>query len=195
MKLRKSSKPNSSTNSGVSTSKSSLNDAKPFSQQFDYHLHDVPIQRRPIAKPPTGQVLVHFGDMQPFPVDFYARESISDFRERIEQISKLPMKNYTIACRNGTMTDDKSIDDYNLSDQSTVVIFEKGCERAMHIKARDGWLKSRQTRKRGSLPVNMKFLTDLKVVKKPQVDLKKDKGMVTCPSVETFLNQMSIDCL
>ena len=193
MKLSKS-KPNSTKNSLSDNPKSSLNDTKPFYQQFDYHLQDVPIQRRATTRPPTGQVLVHFGDLAPFPVDFWARESVAEFRKRVEQVSNLPMKHYTIACRHGTMTDDKSVDDYSLQDKSAVVIFEKGCERAMHIKARDGWIKSRQTRNRGSLPVDMRFLSDLSIVKKPRIDLKKDKGLISYVSVETFLNNMSIDC-
>ena len=61
-------------------------------------------------------------------------------------------------------------------------------------KAREGWLKSRDTRIPGVMPTDLNFLSEISLVKKPKIMIKtKPKQVATYPSVETFLNQMSVD--
>ena len=96
------------------------NELKPMVQQIDLHLQDVEIQHRAIQKPPTGTVIVHFQDTPGFEVDFYDRESVKSLRTRIEKLTKLPMKDYTLACKSGTMLDEKGLDEYNIISQAHI---------------------------------------------------------------------------
>ena len=173
---------------------SNKTDLKPLVQQIDLHLQDIEIQPRSIQKPPTGTVIVYFPDTPGFEVDFYSRESVKSLRTRIEKLTKLPMNEYTLACKSGTMLDDKGLDEYNIVPQSNIIVFEKGAQMKIQKKAREGWLESRKTRIAGVKSTNLNFLKEISTTKRPKIMIKpKQKQLATCPSVETFLNQMSSD--
>ena len=64
-------------------------ETKPFSQQFDYHLQDVPIQRRKKNFIPDGIILIFCPGIKEFEVYYRKREPIEELRQMIEEKIKI----------------------------------------------------------------------------------------------------------
>ena len=100
MKLSTSISINSSSAVGFKSAKSIVSnastDAKPFSQQFDFHLADVPIQRRKTNFIPAGIVSIYFPGIPEFEIYFRNREPVEELRKEIEDKIQISISNYYV---------------------------------------------------------------------------------------------------
>lgn len=176
--------------------KAPTTDFKSFTAQFENPMPNVNEYRRKYNKPPTGKLLVHFLDNPSFEVDFYIKETVQDLKNRIQQISKLEIFNYNIVCKNGTMKDDHTLDEYKLKANTRIVIVEKGAVSAQRKLTRERWLELSKCRSCGVSRTDLNFLNNLGPYRQTRLAIKvkpKEKGKLG--DVQTFFNELTLDQL
>jgi hypothetical protein len=140
--LLPSDRPTSSSRAGQSD--------QPFAQQFNYHLQDLPIVRRSQPPKPDGRLAVHLPDLSSVEVEYNRRETIENFRARIQVAAPgLRISDYYVVSRHGLIADGMTLDEYFLTPGSDLVLIRKGIGTRQQLISRRFWLKSRESADHG----------------------------------------------
>ena len=119
-------------------------------QQINFHLQDVAIVRSKYAPKPDGTLKVHLPNITSVDVEFKKRESVEEFRERLQGVlPELKVENYYLVCGRGTIEDGTTLDDYLLTPGTDVLLVRKGIKNRQQLANRRFWLRSRDCAKRG----------------------------------------------
>ena len=122
----------------------------PGQQQINFHLQDVEIVRRKYVPKPDGTLKVHLPNISSVDVEFKRRESVEEFRERLqESLPDFDVSKYYLVCAKGTIDDGKTLDEYFLTPGADVLLVRKGIKNRQQLANRRFWLRSRDCAKRG----------------------------------------------
>lgn len=116
-----------------STSVASVSRAQPeatpqsevrFAQLFNYHLSGVEAAPRKLAFRPDGCLKIHTPLGKCYDVEFSKREPVETLRERISGATGVNAKEYHLTSQRGVLEDGKSLDDYELTAGSHIVLIK-----------------------------------------------------------------------
>jgi hypothetical protein len=123
---------------------------QPFAQQFNYHLQDLPIVRRNQPPRPDGRLIVHLPDFSSVQVEYNRRETIENFRARIQAATPdIRVNDFYVVSRHGLIADGITLDEYFLTPGADLVLIRKGVGSRQQLMSRRFWLRSRESADRG----------------------------------------------
>jgi hypothetical protein len=115
-----------------------------MSQQFRYQLQDLELVRRSEPPKPDGKLVVHLTDFQCVEVEYHRRETIEQFRDRLQAaVPHLTISEYYLVSEHGSIEDGMTLDEYFLTPGSRILIVRKGIKTRQILANRNYWLKSR----------------------------------------------------
>ena len=168
-------------------------ETKPFSQQFDYHLQDVPIHRRKKNFIPDGIILIFCPGIKEFEVYFRKREPIEELRKMIEEKIKISIDNYYVICRHGIIEPGKTLDDYGVCNGDDIVLVEKGAKQAKELQNRQQWIENRQKRRENPSTAPVFPLHSVPKPKPVPVKKRKLQKQNSIEYIEELLKTVKLD--
>ena len=180
--------------SSWNTSTTNNIEQKPFSQQFDYHLADVPIRRRKAPFVQIGVVVVFFPGISEFEVAFRNREPVEELREAIEEKIGVSIKNYYVVCKKGIIDDGRTLDDFGIENGSNIVLVEKGISSSDRISINKQWIKNRKFR-RENPTAKLTFPIQPRQKPKPKKVKRKIQEKTSLDAIDSYLKSVKIEKL
>jgi hypothetical protein len=167
---------------------------KPFSQQFDFQLSDIPIRRRKQSFVPVGVVIVFFPGIPDFEVTYRDRQPVEELREAIEEKIRVSIKDYYVVCDKGIIPDGSTLDDYRIEPNSCIVLIEKGKKISERSLAMKQWIENRKYRRNNP---SAKLVFPVQPVPKPKPKRvnRKIREKTSIDEIDTFLRSVKIENL
>ena len=170
-------------------------ESKPFSQQFDYHLADVPIHRKKRVFVPDGIILVFCPGIREFEVYFRKRAPVEELRKSIEEKIKMSTDKYYIVSKRGVIEPGRTLDDYGISNGDNVVLVEKGVSHNKEIENRNQWIANREKRRENPSTAPIFPLHPIKKPKPTPVKKRKIQKQSSLEAIEDILKSVKLDGL
>jgi hypothetical protein len=99
---------------------------------------------------PDGMLTVHLPELRSVTVEYNRRETIEAFRARLqERVPNLCVRDFLIVSKQGTITDETTLDDYALTSGADLILVRKGVATRQEMMNRLFWLRSREYALRG----------------------------------------------
>ncbi|EAY19079.1 hypothetical protein TVAG_189700 [Trichomonas vaginalis G3] len=178
---------------GILVSPSVFGIAKPQNDHLELIINPPPIVRRKKPFKPIGIVVVFFPGIPEFEVYFQNREPVEEFRQTIESKIGISTEPYYIVSPKGIIKPGHTLDDYCVTDGTTILFVEKGIRHAEAIESRDFWLK---THKERTINPNMKIVFPNTTREKPKpkpVKKRKAQEQTTVDALQSFLKSVNLD--